>query len=74
MGRLMTMAATKEELQERAQLVRMYEASCSIHFPTELDIRFRKSLMYKLASEYQLRKPKEPELPAATVKAVGKPF
>jgi hypothetical protein len=72
------MAATKEELQERAQLVRLYEANCQIHFPTELDARFRKALMTKLGNEFSLRQPADPEAPAALgpklpARAMGKP-
>lgn len=46
---------TKEELQERAQLVRIYEAACQIQHATDEDIRFRLAIMKKLALEYGLR-------------------
>ena len=52
----MNMAATKEELIERAQLVRLYEANTTIAVPSELDLRFRRALMCKLATEYGLPK------------------
>ena len=60
------MAATKEELIERAQLVRLYEANTTIQVPSELDLRFRRSLMCKLATVYALPKTTRPGLsPAA---------
>ncbi|MDR2982336.1 MAG: hypothetical protein LBV12_08840 [Puniceicoccales bacterium] len=47
--------ATKEELMERAQLVRLYEASCDIEHPTEEDLRFRQSLHWKLGEALGLK-------------------
>lgn len=49
------MALTKEQLQERAQLIRIYEASCSIEHPNEDELLFRRSVMLKLGVEYGLR-------------------
>ena len=46
---------TKEQLQERAQLVRIHEANCAIEHPTETELAFRLAIMKKLAAEYQLR-------------------
>ena len=48
--------ATKEELIERAQIVRLYEANTTIGVPSELDLRFRRALMIKLATVYSLPK------------------
>jgi hypothetical protein len=48
------MAASKEDLIERAQLVRLYEANVQIAVPSELDLRFRRALMVKLAGVYSL--------------------
>ena len=47
--------ATKEQLQERAQLVRVHEANCNIPYPTPIEANFRLAIMKKLASEYGLR-------------------
>jgi hypothetical protein len=47
---------TKEDLQERAQLVRLYEASCNIEHPNDLDSRFRTSLMLKIGDKFNLRR------------------
>lgn len=54
--------ATKEELQERAQLVRVHEANCQIEHPTPDEAAFRFAIMKKLAESYQLR-----ELRRATI-------
>lgn len=42
------MAVTKEELQERAQLVRIHEANCEIEHPTDQERGFRLAIMKKL--------------------------
>jgi hypothetical protein len=49
------MALSKEQLQERAQLIRMYEAACSIAHPDDEDKRFRCAVMRKIGLEYGLR-------------------
>jgi hypothetical protein len=46
---------TKEELQERAQLVRIHEANCKIEYPTRDEANFRIAIMKKLGLEYRLR-------------------
>ena len=46
---------TKEELQERAQLVRIHEANCKIEYPTRDEANFRVAIMKKLGLEYRLR-------------------
>ncbi len=46
---------SEEELQERAQLVRIHEANCNIPFPTATEANFRIAIMKKLASELELR-------------------
>ncbi len=54
--------ATKEQLTERAQLVRIHEANCHIPYPTPVEANFRLAIMKKLAAEYGLR-----EYRAATI-------
>lgn len=49
------MAVTKEELQERAQLVRIHEANCRIEFPSPDEANFRIAIMKQLGSSYNLR-------------------
>jgi hypothetical protein len=49
------MSANKEELQERAQLVRVHEANCKIAYPTVDESNFRIAVMKKLGLEFALR-------------------
>jgi hypothetical protein len=53
---------TKEQLQERAQLVRIHEANCQIEHPGVMELNFRLAIMKKLATEYGLK-----ELRQATI-------
>ena len=46
---------TKEELQERAQLVRIHEANCAILFPTRDENGFRLAIMKRIARDLGLR-------------------
>jgi hypothetical protein len=46
---------TKEQLQQRAQLVRIHEANCQIDYPTPAEANFRLAIMKKLGAEYGLR-------------------
>lgn len=50
---------TKEQLQERAQLVRIHEANCHIEYPTASEANFRLAIMKKLALEFGLRELRE---------------
>ncbi len=46
---------TKEQLQERAQLVRIHEANCGILFPSGDEVNFRLAIMKKLAQDLGLK-------------------
>ncbi len=46
---------TKEELQSRAQLVRIHEANCQIEFPTPDEANFRIAIMKQLGREFGLK-------------------
>ena len=46
---------SKEELTERAQVVRAFEASCKIEYPSDEERAFRVALMKRLGSEWNLR-------------------
>lgn len=48
------MPIAKEELQARAQLVRIHEANCQIEHPTPEEQAFRMAIMKKLGQEYKL--------------------
>jgi hypothetical protein len=61
------MPPTKEQLQERAQLVRIHEANCQIPYPTPVELNFRIAIMKKLAADHSLRELRDAEIhgPAA---------
>ena len=44
----------KETASERAQLTRLFEASCKIDFPTKDESNFRLALMKKLGVAFRL--------------------
>ena len=46
---------TKEQLQERAQLVRIHEANCQIDYPTRDEANFRIAIMKKIGREFALK-------------------
>lgn len=46
---------TKEELTERAQLVRIHEANCKIEYPSADELNFRLAIMKKLGVGLGLR-------------------
>ena len=46
---------TKEQLQERAQLVRIHEANCKIEYPTRDEANFRLAIMKKIGLQFALR-------------------
>jgi hypothetical protein len=46
---------TKDQLQERAQLVRIHEANCQIEYPTPEEANFRIAIMKQLGREFGLR-------------------
>lgn len=62
------MPATKEELQERAQLVRVHEANCHIEHPTPEELNFRLAIMKQLGAAYNLR-----ELRSKEISGPGRP-
>jgi hypothetical protein len=59
---------TKEQLQERALLVRIHESNCAIPFPTPPEAAFRLAIMKKLAESLSLR-----ELRPATIETPKSP-
>ena len=59
---------TKEQLQERALLVRIHEGNCAIPFPTPPEAAFRLAIMKKLAESLSLKelRPATIEIPNPT--------
>ena len=50
---------TKEQLQERAQLVRIHEANCQIEHPTPEEANFRIAVVKLLGREFALKELRE---------------
>lgn len=46
---------TKEELQERAQLIRIHEANCAIDHPSLDEANFRVAIMKQIGTRFGLR-------------------
>ena len=46
---------TKEQLQERAQLVRIHEANCKIEYPTRDEANFRLAIMKRIGLQFALK-------------------
>lgn len=61
-------APTKEELQERAQLVRIHEANCKIDYPSKDELNFRLAVMKSLGTALGLKEMRNREIagPATT--------
>ena len=49
------MPTTKEDLQERAQLVRIHEANCKIEYPTRDEANFRLAIMKRIGLQFSLK-------------------
>jgi hypothetical protein len=58
---------TKEELTERAQLIRIHEANCHIEYPSADEINFRLATMKKLGLLLGMK-----EVRTATIEGPGK--
>jgi hypothetical protein len=67
------MPASKEELQERAQLVRVHEANCQIEHPTPEESAFRFAIMKKLAESYNLRELRKASIDAPAPTTTRRP-
>lgn len=48
-------SSKKDELVERAQLIRVHEANCKIEHPNAEELAFRMAIMKKLGEAYSLR-------------------
>jgi len=65
---------TKEQCQERAQLVRIHEANCSIEYPTPAEANFRLAIMKKLAEELHLRELRNANLAGPVASTAPRPL
>jgi len=67
------MTATKEELQERAQLVRSLEAVSRIEYPTRDELNFRIALMKQLGRAFHLHEVRPFEIVGPVVETPPRP-
>ncbi len=67
--------ATKEELQERAQLVRIHEANCQLEHPSPTEMNFRIAIMKKIGAAYGLKELQDKQItgPAQPTPAAQRP-
>ncbi len=65
------MNATKEQLQERAQLVRIHEANCKIEYPTPEEANFRLAVMKALGLELGLKEVRSATIESPTRKGAA---
>jgi hypothetical protein len=64
---------TKEQLQERAQLVRIHEANCHIEYPTRDEANFRLAIMKKLGLEFSLKEVRAASIAGPSTVAAVRP-
>jgi hypothetical protein len=64
---------TKEELQARAQLVRIHEANCHIDYPTRDEANFRIAIMKQLGREFALKEVRAAAVDGPVVTSVARP-
>ncbi len=67
------MAPTKEELQERAQLVRALEAMCKIEYPTVDELNARIAVMKKIGVAFGLKEMRAVQVLGPVVTTPGRP-
>jgi hypothetical protein len=63
---------TKEELQVRAQLVRIHEANCEIEYPTKDEANFRIAVMKQLGREFALKEVRATAIEGPVVNTAGR--
>ena len=66
-------AHDKEELQERAQLIRALEATCKIDYPTPDESNFRIAIMKKLGTTFGLREMRTTKIEGPVTQAAQRP-
>jgi hypothetical protein len=65
--------ATKEELQERAQLVRIHEANCQIDHPSVDEANFRIAIMKKIGAQFGLKELRTAAIEGPVTQAAHRP-
>ncbi len=68
------MPTTKEELQERAQLVRIHEANCKLEYPTRDEANFRLAIMKKLGLQFALKEVRTATVDGPVANTLARPL
>jgi hypothetical protein len=68
------MPTTKEELQERAQLVRIHEANCAIEYPSRDESNFRLAIMKKIGLQFELKETRPVQIAGPVVSTPSRPM
>ena len=65
--------STKEELLERAQLVRIHEANCNIEYPTRDEANFRLAIMKKIGWQFALKEVRRVQIEGPVIAVAPRP-
>ena len=64
---------SKEQCQQRAQLVRIHEANCEIEYPTAEEANFRIAIMKQLGHEFGLKEVRTTAITGPVVTSAVRP-
>ena len=65
--------SSKEELLERAQLVRIHEANCKIEYPTRDEANFRLAIMKKIGWQFALKEVRRTPIEGPVIDTAPRP-
>lgn len=66
-------APTKEQLTERAQIVRIHEANCKIDYPTVDELNFRIAIIKRLGVSLGLKELRGTEIDGPATTGIPRP-
>ena len=64
---------TKEQLTERAQIVRIHEANCKIEYPTADELNFRMAIMKQLGVSLGLKEVRSMTIDGPSTTGIQRP-
>jgi hypothetical protein len=67
------MNTTKEELQERAQLVRIHAANCRIEYPSKDEANFRLAIMKWIGLQFALKELRQAQVDGPVTSTTPRP-
>ena len=65
--------SSKEELLERAQLVRIHEANCKIEYPTRDEANIRLAIMKKIGWQFALKEVRRAQIEGSVIATAPRP-